>query len=57
MAVKSIDDWVDALSAILRDNCASAEMGRVGRSTVEAHYATTSIGPRLAAILAQTIAG
>lgn len=57
IAVKSIDGWVEALSVILRDDAASAEMGRVGRSTVEAHYATSIIGPRLAEILKQTITG
>jgi glycosyltransferase involved in cell wall biosynthesis len=51
LAASSIDDWVDALTTLLRDQDLSASMGAAGRRIVESYYSLNVIAPRLAALL------
>lgn len=45
------DEWVDAISSLIANPNAAADLGRAGRSIVETQYARRVIGPRLAQIL------
>lgn len=47
----SMDDWVDAVSSLLTNQSITTQMGKVGRATIETHYAKKIIGPKLAGIL------
>lgn len=47
----SMDDWVDAVSALLMNQTLSVKMGRIGRHIIETHYAKKIVGPKLASIL------
>jgi glycosyltransferase involved in cell wall biosynthesis len=49
--VRSLDEWVDAMSLFLLDQHKAREMGSVGRQIIENHYATKIVGPQLASIL------
>ena len=51
LAAKTTDDWVDAISSLLTDSALGDQMGRTGRQIIEAHYARSVVGPRLARIL------
>lgn len=48
---KTLDEWVDALAFLLNNQQLASDMGKIGRSIIEKHYATNIIGPKLAEIL------
>ncbi len=50
-AATSRDDWVDALSIVLREQERSRAMGAIGRRIVENHFSRDVIAPRLAMLL------
>jgi glycosyltransferase involved in cell wall biosynthesis len=45
------DEWVDALVSLLSSETENVSMGDQGRRIVEAHYAASTVGARLASIL------
>jgi glycosyltransferase involved in cell wall biosynthesis len=51
LAAGSVDDWVDALTALLRDQNRSIAMGAIGRRIVESHFSRHVVAPQLADLL------
>lgn len=51
LAAESADDWVDALTALLRDQDRSVAMGAIGRRIVESHFSSDIVAPQLASLL------
>lgn len=47
----SMDDWVDTVSMLLKNQGIAEQMGEIGRHIVEAHYARKVIGPKLVGVL------
>jgi glycosyltransferase involved in cell wall biosynthesis len=54
-AAQSTDEWVQAITTLLRDPESAGRMGKVGRTVVEQHFSRRVIGPRLAKLLRQAI--
>jgi glycosyltransferase involved in cell wall biosynthesis len=46
-------EWIEALTALVRDASLRARMGREGRRRVETTYSMQAVAPRLAGLLAQ----
>lgn len=51
LAASTEDEWIDALTELIRDPLLRARMGAAGRMTVENHYSIRSIAPRLGAAI------
>lgn len=47
LAARSEAEWVESISCLLGDPSGAQEMGRCGRSIIEAHYAKNVVAPRL----------
>lgn len=51
LSARSSDEWTDAITMLLRDRDAAAQMGRTGRAVVESFYSVSALAPRFASIL------
>jgi len=55
--VKTPEEWVAALGALLSDQALALQMGSAGRERVEQVYCTQIAGPKLAALLRSAAGG
>jgi glycosyltransferase involved in cell wall biosynthesis len=53
MGATTIDDWVDTLSTLLKDQSLRLKMGQQGRQVVESYFSLDVIAPKLATLLQQ----
>ena len=53
IAVRTTDEWVDALTLMLTHEARAHQMGSIGREIVEANYAASIVGPKLACMLSR----
>ena len=54
-AAHGVDDWVQSIDTLLRDPNLRYTLGMAGRKVAEKYFASNVIGPRLAAILKESL--
>ena len=57
MLVRSVDNWLESLEALLADAALRQQMGQAGRVRAESLYCLQQTGPKLAGLLKKTIQG
>ncbi|HVH77783.1 MAG TPA: glycosyltransferase family 4 protein [Stellaceae bacterium] len=55
LGATSLDEWREALSALLADSCAAARMGTAGRGLAEQRYSVAALSGQLAELLRRVI--